>query len=75
MYLLVFHAFLWVGEITEQIPPQGNCMTANNLKSICDDHNNPHSIEIKLDQYKHSSVSNIPTLLIQNNKNIDFFSR
>ena len=29
---------------------------------------------IKLDQYKHSSASNIPTLLIKNNKNIDFYT-
>ena len=72
MYLLAFHAFLRVGEITGRLPPQENCMTANNLNFICDDCNNPHSIEIKLDQYKHSSTSNIPTLLIQTNTNIEF---
>ena len=71
MYLLAFHAFLRVGEITGRLPPQENCMTANNLNFICDDCNNPHSIEIKLDQYKHSSASNIPTLLIQTNTNIE----
>jgi hypothetical protein len=72
MYLLAFHAFLRVGEITGRLPPQENCMTANNLNFICDDCNNPHSIKIKLDQYKHSSTSNIPTLLIQTNTNIEF---
>jgi hypothetical protein len=71
MYLLAFHAFLRVGEITGRLPPQENCMTANNLNFICDDCNNPHSIKIKLDQYKHSSTSNIPTLLIQTNTNIE----
>ena len=37
MYLLAFHAFLRVGEITGRLPPQENCMTANNLNFICDD--------------------------------------
>jgi hypothetical protein len=58
-----------LGEITGQIPHQGNCMTANNSKFICD-HNNPKSIE--LIRSVHSSASIVPTLLIQNNKNIDF---
>jgi hypothetical protein len=34
MYLLAFHAFLRIGEITGLPPPLGNCLCVNDIKFL-----------------------------------------
>lgn len=67
MYLLAFHAFLRVGEITGQLPPKGNNLQLSNIKFTFDNSQLPVAIEIRMSQFKHSSGKHIPVLLVQQN--------
>ena len=68
MYLLAFHAFLRIGEITGPIPPKGNSLALGNVKFIFDRTNTPSAVEIHTSQFKHSSGKHIPVLLVQSNE-------
>jgi hypothetical protein len=46
VYLLVFHAFMRVGEITGQLPPNGNNLQLKNIKFTFDNSQLPIAIEI-----------------------------
>lgn len=65
MYLLAFHAFLRVGEITGHPPPKGNCLTMPNIKFHHSKGRPPSSIEIHMSQFKHSTGKHIPILLLE----------
>ena len=67
MYLLAFHAFVRVGEITGQLPPNGNNLQLNNIKFTFDNSQLPIAIEIRMSYFKHSSGKHIPVLLVQQN--------
>lgn len=64
MYLVAFHAFLRVGEITGAPPPNGNCLTVNDIKFINKD---KAGLEIHMSKYKHSAGKHIPSLFIPTN--------
>ena len=67
MYLLAFHAFLRVGEITGCTPPKGNCLCANTIKFNLDNNNQPISIHLHMSQFKHSDRKHLPILVLQRN--------
>lgn len=56
MYLLAFHAFLRIGEITGSTSSQGNCLCTNNITFKFDHANTLEGIELKFNQYKHGYV-------------------
>ena len=64
MYLLAFNAFLRVGEITGQLPPNGNNLQLNNIKFTFDNSQLPIANEIRMSHFKHSSGKHIPVLLV-----------
>ena len=64
MYLLALHAFLRVGEITRQLPPNGNNLQLNSIKFTFDNSQLPIAIEIRMSHFKHSSGKHIPVLLV-----------
>jgi len=67
MYLLAFHAFLRIGEITGSTPPQGKCLCANNITFKFDHANTLEGLELKFNQYKHRSGMHLPVLFVQRN--------
>lgn len=67
MYLLAFHAFLRIGEITGPQPPLGNCLGMNSIHFLFEKSTLPYAVEIQMSHFKHSKGKHIPTLLIQQN--------
>ncbi|XP_062586501.1 uncharacterized protein LOC134248091 [Saccostrea cucullata] len=66
MYLLAFHAFLRVGEITiTSRHHRGNVLLLENVKLVRDESNTLEGLEIRPDSFKHSSGRHIPTLFLQ----------
>ena len=56
MYLLAFHAFLRIGEITGLPPPLGNCLGVNAIKFLQGD---SEGLEIQMSKFKHSTGKHI----------------
>ena len=67
MYLLAFHAFLRVEEMTGPLPPKGNNLRLNN-KVFCYTSLIPTAVEIHMSQFKHSYGKYTPILHVQENK-------
>ena len=68
MYLLAFHAFLRVGEMTGPLPPKGNNLRLNNIKFVFDASLIPTAVEIHMSQFKHRYGKHTPILHVQENK-------
>ncbi|KAK3088509.1 hypothetical protein FSP39_020005 [Pinctada imbricata] len=67
MYLLAFHAFLRIGEITGTKDNHGNCIRKENVKILSSpDEQNKH-IELTFSTFKHSAGKHIPTIVIKEN--------
>ena len=64
MYLLAFHAFLRIGEITGLPPPLGNCLSVNDIKFL---HGDSEGLEIQMSKFKHSTGKHIPLLFLSSN--------
>jgi integrase len=64
MYLLAFHAFLRIGEITGLPPPLGNCLSVNDIKFLQGD---SEGLEIQMSKFKHSTGKHIPVLFLSSN--------
>lgn len=64
MYLLAFHAFLRIGEITGLAPSLGNCLSVSDIKFL---HGDSEGLEIHMSKFKHSTVKHIPVLFLSSN--------
>lgn len=64
MYLLAFHAFLRIGEITGLAPPLGNCLSVSDIKFL---HGDSEGLEIQMSKFKHSTGKHIPVLFLSSN--------
>lgn len=64
MYLLAFHAFLRIGEITGLAPPLGNCLSVSDIKFL---HGDSEGLEIYMSKFKHSTGKHIPVLFLSSN--------
>ena len=64
MYLLAFHAFLRIGEITGLAPPLGNCLSVSDIKCL---HGDSEGLEIHMSKFKHSTGKHIPVLFLSSN--------
>ncbi|XP_062604850.1 uncharacterized protein LOC134266650 [Saccostrea cucullata] len=74
MYLLAFHAFLRVGEITVSSSTNvKNVLNLVNVKLVSDKLNSSESLEITMDNFKHSAGKHIPTLILQRNESEEQF--
>ncbi|XP_061190392.1 uncharacterized protein LOC133198298 [Saccostrea echinata] len=73
MCLLAFHAFLRVGEIRVSSSTDGkNVLTLANVKLVSGKLNSCESLEITMDNFKHSAGKHIATLILQRNKSDQF---
>jgi hypothetical protein len=68
MYLLAFHAFLRVRDVTGPLPPKGNILRLNNIKFVFDASLIPTAVEIHMSQFKHSYGKHTSILHAQENK-------
>ena len=67
MFLLAFHAFLRVGEMTKTGSKQSHFLLLRNINLIRDKQANLQNVEISIPHYKHSS-GHSNTLLVSKNK-------